>query len=149
MVEPDADPARVSVLSRAIAGRGYSAAEVDLIREEAPFANHYGAHLRLDVVDGIVNEHRRIRSMIARTLSGDEVAEVCGLDTSISPDDFACAGYDGRNNPLWRYAPDVAARARARGIVANPETPEAVGRKEGPVTLHLLGPRDGSADQAA
>lgn len=147
LVEPGSD--RVGVLAQAITARGYSAAEIELIRREAPYANHYGPHVRLDVIDTIVKDHRRVRSMLTRALSGDEVAEVCGLDPSITPDDFACANYDARNNPLWRYAPDVARRARERGIVANPETPEAVGRKEGPVTLNLIAGRDGDANRAA
>lgn len=147
-VEPTATDGRAAMVTRAISQRGYSAPEIELIKREAPFANHYGPHVRLDVIDKIVNDHRAVRAMLARPLSGDDVAAVCTLDPALSPDDFACTGFDSRNNPLWRYAPAVAASARDRGIVATPEMPDAVGRQEGPVTLHLI-PGNGAQDAAA
>lgn len=146
LIEPDAGPERVAVLARFVADQDYTAAEMQLMAREGPKANHYGSRLRIDVLHGIVEESRKLRAMLDRVLTGEEVSALCTAHPEISPDDFACASYDRFNNPLWRYAPDVARRARERGIVATPETPDAVGRREGPVTLNIIDP---GADRAA
>ena len=120
LIEPDASEERVAVLARWIAEQDYSAAEIRMVEREAPKANHYGKFIRIDVLHGIVERSRRLRSMLDRVLTGEEVSKLCSAHPDVTPLDFACASFDRFNNPLWRYAPEIAARARERKQAATP-----------------------------
>ena len=124
LVEEEASPERIGTLARYIAQRGYTAAEMRLIAQEGPAANHYGKRVNLHTLDEIVNDARKIRAMLDRVLTGDELATLCTAHPEISPRDFACAGHDGRNQPLWKHAPEIAAKARARNTQHIAELPE-------------------------
>ena len=112
LVEPGAAKDRVQALGRAIKGRGYSAAEIELIKAEAPFANHYGAFVRLDVLEAIVIESRRVRSLLSRRITDEERAEVTVKHPEIDFYDFVGAGYNKRNESLWFYDPALRRRIR-------------------------------------
>lgn len=145
LIEPDAAPERVGVLARFIGDQGYTAAEMRLIEREGPKANHYGKHVRIDVLNSIVEESRKMRAMLDRVLTGEDVSALCTAHPEVRPEDFACASFDRFNNPLWRYAPDVARRARERGVTATPELPETAGRDDRPAPLGIIG--GGAPDQ--
>ena len=140
LVEPGS--ARIPVLAQAIAQRGYTAAEVELIRKEAPFANHYGPLVRLDVLDAIVNDHREMRAMLARMVTAEEVAALCTKHAELTPDDFAPGPFDRFNNRLYRYAPEIARSDWARGLTGGPEIEPTPHNRDAPVTLNILGTPD-------
>ena len=112
LVEPGADGDRVQALGRAVASRGYTAAEVQLIKAEAPFRNHYGAFMRLDVLDAIVTESRRLRSMLSRRVTDEERAEISTKHPEVLFNDFVPAGYDSKGAGYWWHDPVRAARLR-------------------------------------
>jgi hypothetical protein len=130
------NPHRTLMMAQLIAQRGYSAAEVELIRREAPFRNHYGALIRLDVVDSVVKEHRELRAKLERPLTDREVGPVIDAlhregSTHITPDHFPCCGYNERDERLYRYrAEPLSAKPfaeisdeRAQGVHRNDDAP--------------------------
>lgn len=97
---------------RAIAKRGYSRAELMLAMDELPFRNTYGEGFRLDILDEIVKEHREMRARLSRMLTAKERDEITDTFPEIDAKCFHVAGFDGKNEPLYRYvdgrpAPDV------------------------------------------
>ena len=123
-VEPGATAARVGVVARLLAMRGYSRAELLLVAHEAPFRPHYGPHIRPDVCDAVVRESRELRARLrSARLSADGVAEACVADSELRPEDFVVCGFDDRNRPLYLHAPEVAAQVAARRA-AGEDVPE-------------------------
>lgn len=131
LVEPDASPERIAVLTRFIGDEDYTAAEMRLIARMGPKANHYGKHVRVDVLHEIVTEHRKVRAMLDRMVTGEEIAALCTAHPEISPDDFAPGTFDRFNNRLYRYAPEIARRARERGLSGGPVIEDDAPRRIG------------------
>lgn len=126
VVEPGAEPARTALVSKLLAMYAYTRAELLLIGREAPRANHYGNHVRMDVIDGIVQQSRTLRAATRGRISQTERDRVCA-ETGTHPDDFACAGFDERNRAEFTYAPHLR-----RETPAPPPTPLLGGAGNGP-----------------
>ena len=108
VIEPDASTQRTKQLYRLIDRRGYSRAELALAMSEAPFKNHYGNRIKLDVVDGIIQEHRKDRAALNRSLTREQVTDLLERHPeALQWDAFHCCGYTKRDQPLYRYAPDA------------------------------------------
>lgn len=113
LVEPDADDDRARAVGSLLTTREYGRAELMLVAREAPFAPMYGPRLRLDVVDGIVREHRAARAKARSVTAHFTAAEVdravrAGL---FVPGDFYVSGTDARTGePTHRLRPDALRR---------------------------------------
>lgn len=125
--EPDAPRARVQLIARLIQMRRYTRAELLLLAQEAPFRSMYGKHVNPEVLDEIVKDSRRHRTMLRRDVTAVEMTEICDAsEGEIRPDQFGICGYGtGRdsNSPRFRYSPDNGPHRHA----PTPLLPETAG----------------------
>lgn len=109
-VEPDAKnaPKRVQVLKRLMQRRGYSRAELLLVMEELPFRNDYGKGIRLDLVEEIVQQHRKDRKMLQRALTAEEMhALIERHPDDLHRENFQVTAHNSRNEKLYRYMEEL------------------------------------------
>jgi hypothetical protein len=127
------NPNRVVMLTRLLATRDYTAAELDLVKREAPFRNHYGQGLKLDVLQEIVDEHREVRARLARPITARERDAL--LDRlhaeGVTPEHFPCCGFNERNEPLYRYRAEPLTGPPPVALLDEPKRPDTSDRGRG------------------
>lgn len=146
-VEGDTAPGRVQAVAHAIAGRGYSYADMCLIAAEVPFVPDYGRRLNLPALDQIVKDRRELQAALTRKLTDDELAKLLEkFPTEVHRDQFGRCGYDARNRSLWvALSKDGSVRKEPA-----PEAPEGMPAPRIPAVDWLqIGPSgDGAAAPA-
>lgn len=108
------NPDRFRTLTALVAGRGYTRAELLLAMKRLPFENAYGEGFRLDLVESLVTESRKVRAIVGnnpdgkpRLLTQRQMFDICAeFPEELSPDRFGIADYDADHRPLYRFATD-------------------------------------------
>jgi hypothetical protein len=126
LLEPDASPERVVAVRRVIGLQGYTRAELSLVAQKAAFRRPYGKRgVHPDIIEDVVRESREQRALHdrRRTLTEADRQRLLGLP-GVLPDRFRITGYTPRNEPLYRYCPDLPpAGAPATPLLAEAEAP--------------------------
>lgn len=126
VVEPQADPSRAALMGNLLASYGYTRAELYLAMRELPRRNNFGQGFRLDLVDEVIRAHRQMRGRLRQALTVAQMQDLCATG-EVDPDRFRICGYDDRNNPLFRYCPDLpAVPIRPAPEAATVEPPQAL-----------------------
>lgn len=107
LVESDASDEKTSVVSRMLAKREYTRAELLLIAQELPFdpkaSHNFGRGFNPADCERIVNEHREMRAWLQVQMDEEQLVKLCTRFPELSPDDFKCSGFNGRNERMYRY----------------------------------------------
>lgn len=103
--------AQKAVVTRMVASRGYTRAELLLALNELPFDHEASHRYRLPFnpadVERIVEKNRVVRRRLKQSLTRRERDELLAGCGDLDPACFQCCGFDSRNEPLYRYAPGV------------------------------------------
>lgn len=129
------------MLARLIAMRDYTRAELLQAMQAVPFdtraSHNYGRGLNAADVERVVAEGRRLRKMLDRMLTQRQMFDLCAeFPNEVAPSDFGICGYDGMDNPFFRYL------RKGAGLTHNPvpqleetATPRRADGGEGTVAL--------------
>lgn len=131
-------PQERAVFARLLRSYGYTRAELMLAMREVPRdpERFGGRQATVQDVERVVVRHRRFRSMLSRGVTTREKEELCGaLADEIDTDGFRCCGFNERNEPLWRYAPNTPkSSVQPTPVLEEPAAPDT-SKRTGLVSL--------------
>ena len=117
---PKSAAERTAIVAMAVGQRGYTAAELEAIKAELPFRNNFGQGFRPDLADEIVQASRRDRQALASVCDEDTMLRLCRDHDDLSTPDFAVCGFDARNRPRSRYAPNAGGDSAPNPVPMEP-----------------------------
>lgn len=119
LVEPAAmaNDFRVQMLAQELFHRGYTRAELLLVRQRLPFdpkASHaYGRGFSLADAERVVTEHRTMRARLRTRVTERVRDELLAAYPELDPKDFGHVGWDDDTRKVYVYLPFTTARAHA------------------------------------
>lgn len=106
------NPNRLRTIAALVGSRGYTRPELLLAMQRLPFVNAYGGGLRLDAIESLIGESRKVRGIIGdprdgrpRLLTERQMYDLCNEHPEhFRPEDFGICDYDVNDRPFFRYA---------------------------------------------
>ena len=109
MSQQDVADKRLAMLTKAVHERGYSAAEMALLREELPFDEEltsklgYGRPVLAGDFERIVKRSRQMRAKLRAKVSAKEREELLAEHPELDRERFKQCAFDEYKNPLFIY----------------------------------------------